>query len=238
MRKYALVAVAALAAALCATPVASAIQGTQGIKAKLAHNKAGTKKKPRSVGTLTVTTTTTPAPGEVGHFATKTAVIFFDKNLVFGGAKFKSCSAAGAVADTCPKGSVVGSGSANAQASIGGPEALTVKAYNGPRGNTIFLHVQGTVPLQINGILTGRLANASGRFGKKLVVTIPANLQQPLPNVFGTLTSFITKVGGVSKKTPYVGLRGCTGGKLHFAGTFSYTDGTSKSASATAPCKK
>ena len=238
MRKYALIAVAALAAALCVTPVASAINGTQGINAKLAHNKAGTKKKPRNVGSLTVTTTTTPAAGEVGTFATTTAVIFFDKNLVFGGAKFKKCSAAGAASDNCPRGSKVGSGSANAQATVGGPEALTVKAYNGPKGKTLFLHVQGSTPLQIDGVLTGKLKKASGKFGQKLVVTIPANLQQPLTGGFGTLTSFITKVGGVSKGTPYVGLTGCKGGKLHFAGTFNYTDGTSKSATATAPCKK
>src|SRR6187200_2044923 len=45
MRRYALIAVVALASALCVTPVASAINGTQGIKAKLAHDKAGTKKK-------------------------------------------------------------------------------------------------------------------------------------------------------------------------------------------------
>ena len=238
MRKYALFAVAVLAAALCVVPVANAINGTQGIQAKLAKSKAGTKKKPRNVGSLTVTTTTTPAPGEAGTFATTTAVIFFDKNLVFGGAKFKSCSATGAATDNCPRGSRVGSGTANAQASVGGPEALTVKAYNSAHGKTLYLHVQGSTPLQIDGILTGKLRKASGKFGKKLVVTIPQNLQQPLTGVFGTLTSFITKVGGVSKKTPYVGLAGCKHRKLNFAGTFTFTDGTSKTATATAPCKK
>jgi hypothetical protein len=69
----------------------------------------------------------------------------------------------------------------------------------------------------------------SGAFGRKLVVAIPANLQQPLGGVYATLTSFMTKVGGSSKGTPYVALKGCSGGKLKFKGDFVFTDGSKQS---------
>jgi hypothetical protein len=238
MHKLMLVAAVTVAAALGLASVASAINGKQAISAKATHTKAGTKAKPKSVGILTVTTALTPAPGEVGTFATKTAVLYFDKNLVFGGNKFGSCSAAKAATDSCPSSARVGSGSANAQATIGGPEALSVKAWNGPGGTSLYLHVKGTAPLQIDGVLSGKLANATGSYGKKLTVTIPANLQQPLPGVFGTLTQFITKVGGTRKGTPYIGLKGCSGGKLKIKGVFGYTDGTSQTATNTLNCSK
>ena len=80
--------------------------------------------------------------------------------------------------------------------------------------------------------------NATGAYGKKLTVTIPANLQSPLPGQFATLTQFITKVGGTSKGTPYVGLKGCSGGKLKFKGDFVFTDGSKQSPTSTATCKR
>jgi hypothetical protein len=241
MRKLLLAAVAALVAALAIAGVASAINGEQGIQAKIAQSKAGTKAKPRSVGKLTVTTTTTPAAGEAGNFATKTAIVYFDKNIVFGGAKFPSCTQTQVSTDAtkCAAGSLVGSGSSNA-AFAGQPIVLTVKAYNGPGGNKLFLLVTNA-QFNINTALIGTLKPATGNYGRKLTVTIPDNLQAPLgpgPGKFATLTEFVTKVGGTRKGTPYVGLKGCSGGKLKFKGVFNYTDGTSKTATTTAKCSK
>jgi hypothetical protein len=238
MKKLMLAAVVVLTAALGVAGVASAIQGSQAISVKLLSNKAGTKDKPRSVGKLTVTTTTTPAPGEEGKFATKTAVIFFDKNLVFSGSKFKTCAASQVVSDDskCPAGSLVGTGSSTARFA-GQTVALTVKAYNGPGGNKLSLLVNNA-NFGIHNALQGTLNNATGAYGKKLTVTIPTNLQSPLPGQFATLTVFLTRVGGTSKGVPYVGLKGCSGGKLKFKGTFNYTDNTSKTVTTTANCRK
>ena len=91
MRKVALICAAAVVGALGITAVASAIQGSQTISVSLQSNRAGTKAKPRSVSRLTVVTNTTPLPGEP-PFATKQAVIHFDKNLVFGASKFATCA--------------------------------------------------------------------------------------------------------------------------------------------------
>ena len=38
----------------------------------------------------------------------------------------------------------------------------------------------GSKPLKIDSVIVGKLDPDSGAFGRKLVVTIPANLQQPL----------------------------------------------------------
>ena len=67
---------------------------------------------------------------------------------------------------------------------------------------------------------------------------IPDNLIQPLGGVTATLLNFSTSVVGTSKGVPYVGLKGCSGGKLKFKGTFLFTDNTTKTVTDTAACKK
>jgi hypothetical protein len=236
MRKVASVALAAsLTAAAVAVP-ASAISGNQGLKVTVSPSKHGSKKKPANVKLKVTTTTDAPKAGEPA-FATKTAVISFDKNLVLNGAKFKRCTAdqLRAAESNCPSGSKVGGGTAQGIA-LGQTANLTVTAFNGPKGKTLLLHVVGSTPIAIDSVMVASLKTASGKYGKKLVVPIPDNLQQPITGVFATLTSFITTVKGTSKGVPYVGLVGCTKKKLNFKGVFTYTDGTSKTATSTAKC--
>ena len=239
MRKYMLLAAASLVAVFGVVGVASAVNPDQGLIVGLTSSKAGTKAKPRSVGRLNVSTPTTPGPGEAGTFATKTAVISFDKNLVFSAQKFPACSLTQVEKDEteCPAKSRVGGGSASAVFS-GQTINLTVKAFNGnTKGTKIYLLVNNP-QFNINKALDGTLGAASGDYGKKLAVKIPTNLQQPVAGAFATLTNFKTSVGGTSKKTPYAALKGCTGGKLKFKGVFNYSDGTSKTATTTANCSK
>jgi uncharacterized low-complexity protein len=238
MRKLPLLFACAIALALGVAGIAQAVNSKQSMSISLAKNKAGTPKAPKDIGKLTVDLAVavdqTDAP-----FATKTTTLFFDKNLVFNSAKFKSCTEAqvraGAAACNAAK---VGSGIAQANA-LGQQENLTVKAYNGPGGKSLLLRVQGQTPLVIDSVIIGKLVNGSGAYGKKLVVTIPDNLQQPLTGVYATLTRFKTTVGGVQKKVPYIGLKGCPASKkLQFKGDFVFTDGTKQSPSTTAACKK
>ncbi len=236
MRKvaFAAVAVSLTAGAAVAVP-AFAVNAEQGLAVAVSPSKAGTKKKPKGVK-IKVTTTTKPASADE-KFATKKAVIFFDKNLVFNGAKFKSCTAAAIQQSeaSCPSGSKVGSGSAQGSA-LGIKQDLKVTAFNGPKGKSLLLHVTGSSPLAIDSVIDAKLSKASGKFGYKLTVPIPDNLQQPVPGTYATLLSFITSVKATASGTPYVGLIGCSGGKLNFKGDFTYTDNTSKSATSTAKC--
>lgn len=245
MRKLSLGAVLALSALLGVVGSAAAIDGTQTVDVKISKSKAGTKDKPKSVGSLKVTTTTVPGPTTpAGSFAVTNAVISFDKNLVFNASAFKACSTSDLTTiDTKCKGlskGQVGKGSAKGSA-LGQIENLDVKAYNGPKsgsGFKLYLHVSGAQPLAIDTVIVAKLSKASsGKYGWKLTVPIPQELQKP-SGVLATLTEFITSVSGTSKGKPYVGLKGCSGGKLSFRGVFSYTDGTSKTATSTAKCSK
>jgi hypothetical protein len=249
MRKLLVGATLALVAALAVAGVASAVDAQQAIDVKITNNKAGTKEKPKSVGKLNVVTTTTPGPGSpAGTFAPNKATIFFDKNLVFNAKAFKECKPAN---KSAPVGSDVkakcasakiGAGKAAGQATVGGQENLTVTAYNGSAkangDRWFYLHVEGSVPLKIDSVIAATLKRATGDYGYKLDVPIPANLVQPLTGITATLLNFSTSVGGTAKGLPYVGLKGCSGGKLKFKGTFIYTDNTSKTVTDTAACKK
>jgi hypothetical protein len=249
MHKLMLVAAATMVSALVLVGVASAVDATQAIDVTVTHNKAGTKAKPKSLGKLNVVTTTAPGPASpAGTFDTNKATIFFDKNIVFNGKAFKECKPSSASApvgaDVKAKcGSAkIGAGKAAGQATVGGQENLTVTAYNGAAkangDRWFYLHVEGSVPLKIDSVIAASLKRATGDYGYKLDVPIPANLVQPLAGITATLLNFSTSVGGTAKGLPYVGLKGCSGGKLKFKGTFIYTDNTSKTVTDTAACKK
>jgi hypothetical protein len=236
MRKVALMCAATVVGALGITAVASAIQGPQRVSVSLKSSRAGSKEKPRGVSRLTVVTTTTPVAGEP-PFATRRAVIHFDKNLVFGNSKFATCaqSVVQANPSNCRSASKVGSGSATAQPSTGGQVFPKIAAYNGPGGKIFLLVTELT--FNVKSVLVGTLKTDTGKYGRKLDVAIPANLQN-VGGIVVTLTKFTTSVGGTAKGTPYVGLKGCSGGKLSFKGDFFYTDNTSKSATSTANCRR
>ncbi|MCW3048330.1 MAG: hypothetical protein JWO74_2614 [Solirubrobacterales bacterium] len=242
MHKVALLAAVAAVGAVGVTGVAHAVDADQGLAVSSTSKKAGTPAKPKNLVKLTVTTTTTPHEAAPAY-ATQKAIIHFDKNMVFGSAKFPSCTKAQAEAvPISPKcaAAKVGSGSATAVvAAINANPTLKVTAYNGPGGKKLWLLV--TEPtFQINSVLDGTLSSDTGKYGKKLTVLIPANLQQPIPGVYATLTSFSTSVGGTATKAkvPYVALKGCTGSNLNYGGDFYFTDGDVKKVTATSKCTK
>jgi hypothetical protein len=247
MRKVALLCVATVAGALGITAIASAIQGQQSVSVALKSNRAGTKSKPRSVSRLTVTTDTTIVPGE-SPWAATAATIHFDKNLVFNSRKFPTCSATQVQRDNskCPTGSKVGGGSARSTLFSGtaasGNPAPTVTAYNGPN-NRLFLLVVNPSPA-VRAVMVGTLKPDTGKYGRKLAIpAIPPVLQNGgFPGLTISLTQFKTAVGGTFMGTPFVALKGCSGGKLNFRGDFTFRDATgaqsAASAASTSTCRK
>ena len=245
MRKVALICAAAVVGALGTTAVASAIQGTQTISVKLKNNRAGTKTKPRSVGNLTVNLGTTLVPGEPPWAATH-AVVHFDKNLVFNPKGFATCTVTQIRTDDtkCSAASRVGAGSAAATVFAGGAQTATVtptiRAFNGPRGPSgprIYLLLVES-QFNVRDVMTGSLKPDTGKYGRKLDVTIPPKLQNAgLQGILVSLTKFQTTVGGARKGTPFIALKGCTGGKLSFKADVTFTDGTTKSGTSTSTCR-
>ena len=246
MRKVALLCAATVVGALGITAVASAIQGQQGVTVTTLNKRAGTKSKPRSVGKLTVTTTTTIVPGEAPWAATA-ATVHFDKNLVFNSSKFPKCSQTQVQSDDskCPKGSKVGGGLAQstlfAGAAASGNPAPQVTAYNGSN-NHLYLLVVNQAPA-VRAVMVGTLKPDTGKYGRKLdIPAIPGVLQNGgLPNLTISLTLFRTSVGGTFNGTPYVALKGCSGGKLNYNSTIKFRDSTgavsTASAATTGTCR-
>lgn len=239
MRKFALMAVLA-AAALAAVPAAHAVNATQSMDVSVSKLEAGTPTHPRNV-LLSIKLRTTPKDSTT--FATKHTVVLLDKYLKFNPSFFKSCSKAtldSSGPTACPAAARIGSGKATGSA-LGQTENLTVTAFNGPGGNKLELYVQGSAPLQINSTIEGVLKSTSGKYGKKLDVTIPASLQQPLTGVYATLTYFETNIRGTvrhkGRSRGYVETVGCAR-KWYFAATLTFTDNSSLSASDTVACAK
>jgi len=237
MRRIALVAAVGLASVAVGT--AAAVDVQQGIKIKVTPNTKPKKgAAPKKIKLFVETTTKKNNDKE--EFATKKATIHFDKNVVFANSKYPSCNIDPAQAldeSSCPAASKVGSGTGVGQA-LGQTENLTITAFDGPGANKFYLHVVGRQPLEIDAVLDARLANDTGKYGKKLVVPIPKNLQQPSSGVFATLTRFTTTVNASAKGQPYAALKGCpTSKKLSFKGDFEFTDGDKKSATDTFACR-
>jgi hypothetical protein len=175
---------------------------------KLSSAKAGTSKKPKAVKLnfdLAVDTDDGTSPP-----TTKETVVSFSKGIKFNSNIFPSCTLATLNSkgpSACAKGSKVGTGSAVALVggSPGEPkptttETLKVTAYNGPQGKSLLLYLDGDSPAVIKQAIEGKLTKASSPFGYQLDVTIPPNLQQPVPGVFAPLVDFKVNAGATLKK--------------------------------------
>jgi hypothetical protein len=239
MKKAAILAAGLALAVAAVVPAFSAPGASHGtvLSASTSPSRKGKPTKPVGVKIHTVFTTQPPAQGQPG-FATKRTVVHLPKYLRFHGDKFKHCSEATLNASgptACPSGSKIGSGTAQGQA-LGQTENLTVLAFNGQGSKQLLLYVQGSTPLAINSTIVGTLKNDTGKYGKKLDVAIPANLQQPLTNVYATLTKFDTTIGGKVGGKNYVDSIGCIKSKRNWGADLEFTDGTSDKTTTTSTC--
>lgn len=238
MRKIG-IPVAMVIASLSVVGVAQAIDVTQGLDIKTVGTK-GTKTKPKGIKLTTVTSTTAKDGTSDGTYATKSAVIHFDKNLKFNPKSFPVCTESVAVKApaTCPKGSQVGVGAASATV---GPQHIlahpTIKAFNAVGGKLILVLTKAANEVDSGGVLTGTLKKDTGKFGSKLDVQIPQSLQTPVPGLFTTLNKFTVVIKSQkSKGKYYVSSTGCTGGKYNFGGDFAFSDGSSAKVTTTSKC--
>ena len=237
MRKIG-IPVAMVVASLGVAGIAQAVDVNQGLVVKTTGKK-GTKAKPSGIQLSVTTTTSGKDPKLDGSYATKSAVIHFDKHLKFYSKSFKTCDFTTVSTDaaSCPKGSKVGKGSANA--TVGPPQAKvtpSIEAYNAAGGKLNLKLIKVPGQLDSSGVLTGTLKPDTGKYGSKLVVPIPAKLQNQL-GLFITLTKFATVISKQKAKGHYyVESSGCTGGKYSFGGDFVFSDNTTAKVVTTAKC--
>lgn len=184
---------------LCAVTATAQAEMVQELRIGLTPSKAGKVKKPKAASIRVTISSPTPEPS-----TTEGVTLFFSKGIQFNNRAFPTCTQAaiqrakGIAA--CPKGSIVGKGSARAVGFLGGarvPEDLTVTAVNGPR-DTLLLYVKGTNPLPISDAIVGKLAKANGQFGSQLKVTIQKTLREIIPGTYAPLVYFDVTVKGTA----------------------------------------
>lgn len=242
MKKYIVPAVA-VAAAL-AVPGAAQAEVIQDFTISASPTTASTKKKKRSV-TLKVKTGTRDTSGALPP-TTKEATLFFPKGSVWNGDKFPKCDAddisGDKSTDDCPKGSIIGKGKASGDATGGiTQDDLTIVVANGGK-STVNMFVEGRSPLRIQSNIEAKIKRVSGKYGIRLTVPIPKNLQEPAPGVAVAITNFEVKVGKSRKikgKTRgIIEITRCDKGKWSGEGTFEYTNAPDIKESRTIKCKK
>jgi len=250
MKKIALLSAAATAATLAFTPAAFADTApTQKLVVKLTSAKAGTKKKPKSVG-ITVTTGTTnqtDTPNKT-KFTITDAKIFLPKGIKLNYKAFPACDLPAAetqngayCATNAPK-AAIGSGSATASVvDIDTPAQGTLTPFIGTNGRLI-IRTAFDSPAVIDQPLIGNISTAGG--GYSFGFHVPNELQTPLENADQQISDFTLKFKAKtakkgSKKIGLVELNSCPKGGYVFKGEFTFKNiaGTTL-AETTVPCKQ
>jgi hypothetical protein len=208
---------------------------------KVSPTKAGTKKKPKN------TKVTTFVKNNVPNTTASKIEIDFPSTVKISGKGLTKC-ALGEFAkpggdDNCPSKSKAGSGVANA---VVGPQrtplVFDVTAYVSGNNLVVFWIQQrgGTV----TKALQGKISKASGKYAQKLVISIPADLQQPAPGLYAALVDLKSSLSLKKGKNSLISTTGCKkkkhrfGAKLTFAPNPAPPPKTTATGTSTAKCSK
>jgi hypothetical protein len=242
LRKYLIAVIAALASIALASV---AIAQTEDVSSttSVSPTKAGTKKKPRAVKINTFVKNNV-----TGTTASKIE-IDFPKTVKISGKGLTTCAVSafskpGGKAN-CPAKSKAGTGVTHAtlgDPATGAPLNFDVTAYVGGKNLVIFyIEQQGG---GVSKALQGKISKASGKFGQKLVITVPPDLQQPVAGVYGNLNDLRTTLFNKKGKNSLISTTGCKKKKHVFGAKISYAPNPappsqpSGSGTSTATCKK
>ena len=155
---------------------------TVSYSATMTYKGKPTKSKPKSIlyrGILDVSTTDSKQPNTASK-----AEVFLARQIKTNGRRFKSCKRSdidgkASIPRKC-RAAKVGGGTATAALGLpgqdpGATQPLTVGAYNGHGGRQIMLVVNGG-PVT-NRVIPGALRGAKRPFGRKIVFSVPKELQ-------------------------------------------------------------
>lgn len=237
MRKTPTIALGLLAsAAFAGGAVAQAPTPSHTVNVGVSPSKAGTKVKPRAVSFKLAIANNQAAKTTVSKIE-----ISFPKTIKIDPRGFVTCSAARLDAEGpsgCPAKSRLGSGTASA---ILGP--TTAKPTPLAFKNTFFVGSATSLNVflaqtggDVRKVLLGKISRAGGKYGQKLTISIPPDVQQPVPGVYSALSDIATSLKGTagsgSKKHGIFELNGCTGGKLNFQTKLTYAANPTRPAAA------
>lgn len=239
-----------VAVVLTVTGVALAATNQYTAKTTFSSRKAGTSKKPVPVGIKTVLGVTEAGgqrPGSVKHYE------FGYPGLRVNGKYFPTCTAAsinlkGSDA-SCPKGSLVGTGSTMSLSGTTAEPAdtqykctLKVRLYNAPNNRQAIFLTGGppTCGVAINVALDARFVGPAGKL--KLVYDPPAKLNHEVAGISSATTAIITNIAKKTTKVKgktvgyYESIGGCKGGRRPSSIALVTEDGKSGKATTSSPC--
>lgn len=195
---------AAVAPAVAQTPASeTTISGS----AKVSPSKAGTKKKPKSVGlNVNMKWSTTGADGENKPVVDK-VVIDFPKGSLYNGGKVAKCTAVQLQRKTpkqaCPKAIMGdGSGSAWADTAEAGPKFTLV---NGG-AKQVFLYTTLQNPAAVSAAVPGSVVKRAG--GYRLTLVVPQSLKEVASTPI-SLRSVNVKTNAAAKKAGWLQTTSC-----------------------------
>ncbi|MEA2141777.1 MAG: hypothetical protein QOI64_207 [Solirubrobacteraceae bacterium] len=222
MKKLATIGLALTAMlALAAVAIAQYALPTTTLTGKVVPTKAGTKKKPAN-GSVEMEF---KVNGRESNVTASEIEFLIDKDIRISGKGLPFCPATKIQNEgeaSCPKGSKVGDGSAEALVGPNNTQFLFTITIYAASANEIAMQLKGP----ISKVLTGKITNASGEFGQKISVAIPPEVQQPIKGLYAKITRVKAKLGKKQgsvgrgkkkKKTNFVGIQGC-GSKQHHLG--------------------
>ncbi|HEX5622597.1 MAG TPA: hypothetical protein VFX51_29495 [Solirubrobacteraceae bacterium] len=241
MRKYLIVAFAALTAMAFATVALAQTPDKATLTTKLTPVNAGTKKKPANAKLrLKVANANTDR--------TMSALdIFMPKTVKVSLKGLPSCDPATIFAKSCPKSTVLGTGVAKAKTGVNGtnPGDLTfdVKAFkttsalNGKEMLGFYIE-SGTLQF----LTETKLSKAGGKYGQKLHIDVP-ELAQHAGSSYNGLVSLDTTLSKKKGKNKLIATIGCKKKKHPFKVDLTFIDngvttGTVLSDTSTSKCTK
>lgn len=207
--------------------VAQAPTPSHTLQMNVSPSTAGTVSKPRAATTFKLAVS--------NNKASKTTAsrieVSFPKTLRINPKGFTTCSAR-TIEDEGP-------GACSPKSRLGGGKASAIVNPNGAQPapleftNTFFVGSATSLHIflkqtggDVSKVLVGKISRAGGKYGQKLSISIPADIQQPTAGVFAALsdldTSLKATAGTGSKKHGIIESTGCTGGKYTFQTKLTY----------------
>jgi hypothetical protein len=191
----------------------------------------------------------TDVAGELPGTVSK-AVIYFPHGPRVNGRLFPSCDPQRlrrfrGAARACPRGSRLGGGvavGASPQFGIGVREHLKVDLYNGKGGRSIVFFLRGLNPVLISGMIVAPFkALHGGRWGYRLTMPVPHDLQEIASGIFASLLDFRVTTGGSvvrgGHRYGFIEALACPPGALvPVRGVFSFRGGESTTSDSYIAC--
>jgi hypothetical protein len=225
LRKYLIVAIAALTAVAFTTVAFAQGADTATMTTKLTPKNAGTKKKPKnSKLDLNIVNGNTQR--------TMSALdIYMPKTLKISLKGMPTCSSADIQARTCPKSSILGHGDAKAKVGVNGPpqnvtdltfDVKAVKTASQTTGKPMlgFIIDDGGNLLFLTET---KLSKAGGKYGQKLHIDVP-ELAQHVGGTYNGLVSLHTILGKKKGKNKLLATTGCKNKKQPFKVVLTFID--------------